>query len=380
MRHFAGCLDLGWQGSPRAHFGRIERAVSSAAYGGLHESNLSYYGALSGEDSCRAARSSGERPTVVCATLICMSELRIKLEGETARLGQISAADVAQLILGVEKAALQAAAVVLGRPKTTTGRYQGVIEQAVRFRLVSVEGGSVVPVLELPELLPPADSEALDIEVSTLGQMALDSVLDVAEDTAPQPAHPLIAKALLDVAEKLHVGDRYDAIVFDESPSHARHGRHVRIDSSVRARLRACVDEANVMASRPEDLTGVLFEADFEKRTARLRTPAQGVVDIVFSAEHDDIIQTALRQSSTVRGDVVYDPHTNMVRSVRLTEVLHGIEQLVLDPGEFWRELSFQELAEHQGSGRPVDPESLYDAGATDEERDAFMTAIAQLD
>jgi hypothetical protein len=309
-----------------------------------------------------------------------MSELRIKLEGETARLGQVSAADVAQLILGVEKAALQAAAVVLGRPKTTTGRYQGVIEQAVRFRLVSVEEGSVVPVLELPDLPAPADLGGFDIEVSTLGQTALDSLLDVAEDTADQPGYPLIAKALLDVAEKLHVGERYDAIVFDAAPDGARRGRRVRVDGSVRARLRARVDEANVMASRPEDLSGVLFEADFEKRTARLRTPAQGVVDIVFSPEHDDIIQTALRQSSTVRGDVVYDPHTHMAKSVRLTEVLRGIEQLVLDPGEFWREVSFQELAEHQGSGRPVDPESLYDAEATDEERDAFMTAIAQLD
>jgi hypothetical protein len=309
-----------------------------------------------------------------------MSELRIKLEGETARLGQVSAADVAQLILGVEKAAAQAAAVVLGRPKTTTGRYQGVIEQAVRFRLVSIEEGSVVPVLELPDLPAPADLGGFDIEVSTLGQTALDSLLNVAEDTAAQPGYPLIAKALLDLTEKLHIGERYEAVVFDAAPGGARSGRRVRVDGSVRARLRAQVDEANVVASRPDDLTGVLFEADFEKRTARLRTPAQAVVEIAFAPEHDDTIQMALRQSSTVRGDVVYDRHTHTAKSVRLTEVLRGIEQLVLDPGEFWRELSFQELAEHQGSGRPVDPESLYDSGASDDERDAFMAAIAQPD
>jgi len=308
-----------------------------------------------------------------------MSRLHIKLEGETAKLGQVSAADVAQLILAVEKAVAQAAAVVLGRPKTTTGRYQGVIEQAVRFRLVSIEEGSVGPVLELPDLPAPADLGAFDFEVSTLGQTALDTLLNVAEDKTPEPSHPLIAKALLDMAEKLHIGERYGAIVFDEAPNGARRGRQVRVDGSVRARLHAYVEEANVMASRPEDLAGVLFEADFEKRTARLRTPTQGAVDIVFSPEHDDTIQTALRQSSTVRGDVVYDPHTHMAKSVRLTEVLRGIEQLVLDPGEFWRELSFQELAGRQGSGRPVDPESLYDAGATDEERDAFVAAIAEL-
>jgi hypothetical protein len=308
-----------------------------------------------------------------------MTELRVKLEGEDARLGEVSASDVAQLILSVEKAVAQAAAVVLGRPKTTTGRYQHVIEEAVRFRLVGIEEGSVVPVLELPELPLPLDMEVLDLEVATLGQAALDMLLDSAEDDAARPPHPIVAKALLDVAEKLHVGERYDAIVFDEASHAARPRRQARLDGAVRARLHARVKEASALATRPEDLTGVLFEADFEKRTARLRTPAHGAVEISFAPEHDDTIQTALRQSSTVRGDVVYDPRTQEAKSVRLTEVVRGIAQLVLDPGDFWRELSFAQLAEEQHSGRLVSPEHLYDAGATDDERDAFMAAIAEL-
>jgi hypothetical protein len=308
-----------------------------------------------------------------------MSELRIKLEGKMAKLGEVSAADVAQLILGFEKAVAQAAAVVLGKPKTTTGRYTAVIEQTARLRLISIEEGSVVPVLALPE--PPSlpDMGELDFEVSTLGQTAVDSVLDAGAGEAHRPVHPLVAKALLEMSERLHIGQRYEAMTLIESRDGTRPERRVRIDKTVRECLQARVEEANILAVRPDDLTGVLFEADFEKRTARLRTPT-GTVDVSFDAEHDDAIQTALRQSSTVRGDVVYDPQTQSARSVRLNEVVRGIEQLVLDVGAFWRELSLDELAAQQGTGRPIDPERLIDHEASAPERDAFMVAISELD
>src|ERR671918_6693 len=100
-----------------------------------------------------------------------MTEIRVKLEGEQAQLGRIPSADVARLLLLLEKAAAQAAAVILHQPKTTTGRYKGVIEQAVHFRLVSIEAGSVAPVLELPDTAPPELGAAtLDFDVVTLGE------------------------------------------------------------------------------------------------------------------------------------------------------------------------------------------------------------------
>ena len=310
-----------------------------------------------------------------------MTEIRIDLKGEQAKLGEVSAADVAQLILGVQKALAQAAAVVLGRPKTTRGRYQATIEQAVRFRLVRIEEGSVGTVLELPEPPPASDVEAFDFDdVATLGQSALDRLLDVVADGKAETANPLIASAVLDVTDKLQVGERYDAIEFDEVPNgNSPHLRRVRIDGAVRARLRVYVDEASALAARPEGLAGVLFEADFERRTAKLRTPT-GVVEVSFSEEHDNPIHAALRQNSTVQGEVFYDPRTHIAKTVELRSITRGIEQLAIDPGAFWRELSISDLARQQGSGRPADPESLYDADATEEERNAFMAAMTELD
>ncbi|MGO9789283.1 MAG: hypothetical protein ACLP8S_07110 [Solirubrobacteraceae bacterium] len=132
---------------------------------------------------------------------------------------------------------------------------------------------------------------------------------------------------------------------------------------------------------RPDALVGVLVEADFEKRTARLRTATEAGVQVSFDDDLADDIHAALRQQAKFRGEIVCDPHTSVARSVRLRRIERG-EQLVLglDTEEFWRERTFEELARLQGAGQPVDPELLHDAEATDEERDAFMAAIAELE
>jgi hypothetical protein len=304
-----------------------------------------------------------------------MSELRVELAGGEAKLGEVPAADVARLILGVERAMARAASVVVGRPKTTTGRYDDVIERAVRLKLHAVMEGSVVPVLEVPEFVPTGDS-TLDVEATSLGDAALAQVLDAA-DPQKHP-HPVVAKGLLELAEGLRVGERYDAITFDSKDDGRR--RRVRVDGEVRARLRAYVDSGPLPPVRQDAVIGVLVEADFEKRTARLRTPTQPAVQVTFTDDLDDDIQAALRQQATLRGEIVFDPITRMARSVVLRLLDRG-EQLVLglDAEEFWRERSFEGLAREQGAGEPVDAGSLYDAEASDEERDAFMAVLAEL-
>jgi hypothetical protein len=306
-----------------------------------------------------------------------MNELRVALTGERAQLGVVPAADVARLLLLVEKAAAQAAAVVLNQPKTTTGRYRGVIEQAVHFRLRAVEPGSVVPVLELPAPAPSKDG-ALSMEVVTLGESAVAMLLDSAAEQ-PHPPHPAVAKALLEVADGMYVGDRYEAVTL-QARGDGRPVRTARIDRTVRSRLRAYVNSAPAAPTRSDALMGVLVEADFERRTARLRTATEPAVEVDFPEQLDDDIHAALRQPATLRGEVVYDPKTHSAKTVHLRQLDRG-EQLVLgvDPTEFWSEPSFDELARRQGAGHPIDPDAIYDADATDDERDAFLAAISDL-
>lgn len=305
-----------------------------------------------------------------------MGQLRIGLTGDEAYLGEVAASDVALLILGIERALSQAASVIVGRPKTTTGRREQVIADAVRLRLLAVEEGSVVPVMEIPDV-ELVEGETLDVDVASLGEAALDRIID-AVDPQVHP-DPIIAKALVEFAERLRIGDRYDALTFDARTN--GHRREARVDSQVRQRLRSYVDSAPPVPTRPDALVGVLVEADFEKRTARLRTTTEPAVHVSFDEDLADEIQAALRQQASFRGEVVYDAKSNIARSVRLQRIERG-EQLVfgLDSEEFWRERTFEDLARLQGAGQPADLEDLYDADASDEERDAFMAAISELD
>jgi hypothetical protein len=103
-------------------------------------------------------------------------------------------------------------------------------------------------------------------------------------------------------------------------------------------------------------------------------------VTVEFPEDLDDDIHAALRQPATLRGEVTYDPRTHVARSVALDALERG-EQLVMgvDPRDFWRVRSFEELAAEQGAGFPVDPDRLYDRDASEEEKDAFMAALAEL-
>jgi hypothetical protein len=103
-------------------------------------------------------------------------------------------------------------------------------------------------------------------------------------------------------------------------------------------------------------------------------------VQVAFTSDLDDDIHAALRQPATLRGEVSFDLKTQTARAVTLRSVDRG-KQLILgiDAEEFWRELSFEDLAQQQGAGSPIDPDLLFDAEASDEERDAFMAAPQSL-
>ena len=307
-----------------------------------------------------------------------MSELRVRLTGEDAALGEVPAADVARLILDVQRAMARAASVILRRPKTSTGRYEQVIASAVQLRLRGVEAGSVVPVLELPDRTPEEQEAALDLGDATLAEAALKALLEAAAPDSQ--AHPVIAEALLELADDMRVGEKYEAVSFQSSKIEGKR-RSAVVDGGVRQRLRQHVEQGSAAAVRPETVVGKLFEANFEKQTARLRAPTREVVEVRFDEDHADDIQAALRQRTALQGEVAYDPKTQLVRSVKLRRIVRG-EQMILglDTDDFWREHTFDDLIARHGTGAPVDPDDLYDAEATQEERDAFMAALAELD
>lgn len=291
--------------------------------------------------------------------------IRVRLTGTNAELGTVAASDVAKLLIGTERAVRASASRILDKP-ITTGRWGKLIEQVSSFRFVSIERGSVVAVLELPELEP--QDESFELETGHLGHEALDAMLATLRGSHDDP---YAAAALTQLAEELGIGARLDAVEFivDRQPPAV-------LDGPARARLQGIA--ASDAVARPGDaVVGTLVEADFEKGTARLRTLDGGGVKVTFDSSLADDIKEALRETAELVGMVAYDPLTAVAKSVHLQHISRA-EQLALamETGQFWLNVSVQEQQASQGATPVEDLADLTDPDLSDAEANAFLAAI----
>jgi hypothetical protein len=299
--------------------------------------------------------------------------IRVSLKGPDAALGRVPAADVGKLLIGLERILAQAATVITGG-QVTVGRRTSVVESSTRFRLVKVQEGSVVAILELPEVA--LGQPALDINDQKLNEFALRETLrTLAGDEGDVSGAPFIAGALLQLADELAIGSRYESVDID-SPRSITPRRRVRLDNKATERLRAVASQA---PSRPGTVVGVLVEADFEKLTAHVRTPEGRRVSVVFPDQLADAIHEALRDRAELEGLVTYDPKTAVATQVRLRSLARGHQlNLGIDPSRFWEHKSVQELAKEQGVGPVQDPSTLLIPGLTQDEAEAFLASLPE--
>jgi hypothetical protein len=245
------------------------------------------------------------------------------------------------------------------------------VANAARIRLTAIEEGSVRSVLELPE--PPGlDGWAPDLQ--TLSEASLERLIDVV--TGEMTAPPDVAAVFVTLSNELDLGTRYESIVFDHTNGDGR--RVAVLTPQVRDRLR---DQAAApVVERPDLLRGTLVEADFERSTARLKTPADDAVLVNFPPDLGDAIKDALRVLAEFAGEVVYDPTTNTATSIRLREV-HQAQAIWpgLVSGDYREHMSLADL-QARGVIRPIEsPEQLRAPGShTGDDLDAFFDAIAE--
>ncbi len=295
--------------------------------------------------------------------------LRVRLEGEQAELGRVAATDFARLLLGTQSAIQRAAGHVIGKALAETGRPGKVIEDSTRLRLVAIERGSVVAVLEAPARA--LDRDSLDLADLSLGEFAIDKALDTA--AGDEVDMPDVADAFVRMADEIGIGRRYDAVSF-EQPNGSRH-EAVRIDSPSVERLRVAAKRPTT--EKADSLIGVLVEADFESCTARLRGPDGTRTQVQFPAEMSDEIKQALREPARFRGEVRYDPKTSEARAVQLRQIVRGAQLTFgLEPGDFWVSRTVDDLAQERGVRAAGSLEDLRDHNATEDEVDRLLAAL----
>jgi hypothetical protein len=299
-----------------------------------------------------------------------MARYQVRLVGKEARLGEVAAVDVARLIFGVQRAVARAAGAAIGRRPKPTGRWETTLEGATKLRLVRIKRGSVTLELEPPHAHPAVDELVLDAE--SLGDIGWSKAVAAINDA--ESADPDITSRLLGLADDLNVGVRFDAIEFrtDGNPVG-------RIDRVQREHLRRVLRDKTLSHTPSDGVTGVLFEADFERHTAKVRTQAGGVVEVIFDDDQADAIKEALREASEFEGDVTFDAVTASVRSVRLRRITRFEQLLLGDDGAraFWEQISFDELARRQGTATVESFDKLKDTSLRDEDYEAFIEALS---
>jgi len=294
------------------------------------------------------------------------------LTGRETTLGRVPAADVARLILGLERVLARAAYVALGRTRgTPTGRHKAEIEQASRLRFVGIQQGSVVELLALPAHGEPSAGE-FDVTVEHLAENAFDHLLNAIRSGKDDiDAH--LADAVAHLGEDLGIGERNDKLMIgDADPKQPQRppDNQVTLDHGVRIRMKQIASRA---ARKQENvLVGTLVEADFERLTARLRSPTGRSVAVTYGEEMADEIHDALRRPAQLVGEVAYDPQSHAARSIELRQVTRA-DQLALDDRLFYSQRDVAEYAAEQGVDEPPDLAKLRDPEMTDEEREAFL-------
>lgn len=300
-----------------------------------------------------------------------MRVVRAKLEGPDAALGRVAAADVARMIIGLERAIAHAAYLVLGRERRGTGRHRQAIESASRLRFVGVEEGSVVGLLALPDMADPSDEE-LPLPVADLSSLAMSRLIDAIMDVDPR-ADGELAGAVAKLAAELGIGDRYSSMTIIDESATGEGPRRATIDSLVRERMQRL--EGQFSSQRDDVLVGVLVAADFEQLTARLRLAGNEAVTVSFPPDLADEIKDALRSRAGFEGMIHYRGKTARATRVELRAVVRTM-QFPLEGESFWQPRSFSDLQAMQGVTGRVDPASLAIEELTTDERAAFLAAL----
>ncbi len=297
-------------------------------------------------------------------------ELRATLRGEEAELGLVRARDVARVITGLESAMAAAAYAALGKPRrSVTGRHRAAIETSSRLTFHAVSPGSVVAVLALPNVADVPD-DVLDVGVDDLAGAAFDRLVasfGLPDDQVDQG----IARTLAELGEAIGIGERHEELLLESSRSPQR----VRLDQTATVRMRRLADAVPVQQT--DVLVGSLREADFDRRTARLRASSGESISVAFPPELADDVQQALRSQAHFEGLVTYDATTATARRVQLRRISTP-QALPFDAEEFWTSASVQELADAHG----IVPAALARAAfaASANELQDLAGALADLD
>ncbi len=307
--------------------------------------------------------------TAACDNEHVGTRLVLRLARERASLGQADAVDVARLILGANAVMNRTASIIAGRQPGLRGPLPKGIAEAVRLQLHGISEGSLVLEFELPDSLD--ETHALDLDDTPLGEATALTALAVLEGS--ETGYSDTAAAWNQLASELDIGGRNESLTFI-MPSHAR--PDAVLDRDARTRL-AGTARSRERSDAAGERIGILYEADFERNSARLRSADGASVVVRFDDDQAASVKDALRKKTRLQGHITYNERTSEVVAVDLIEILRADQlELGLPVSDFWTTKTVHEFAEEQGVSPVSTIDELRDDTISEHEAKAFMDAL----
>lgn len=185
------------------------------------------------------------------------------------------------------------AAQIAGRAPRKGGKLPQAITGTTKLRLTAIKEGSLVLELAPPDV--PSAQQSLDLDDMWLADSAIGTVIDVLEGSETGFSETTVA--LSQLAEDLDIGERYETLTLTQPGDSPR---EAVLDTAARTRLSVPV-QRRTRSDEDGKLVGVLYKADFEKNTARVRTALGDSVDVRFNDSHAQSIKQALREQAQLQ-------------------------------------------------------------------------------
>lgn len=305
--------------------------------------------------------------------------LRVRLQGPGARNGRILLTDLVHFGHNLQTAVDRVARVLMGDATSIRpGKKPREIQTLCALQVVALESGSFELAVDLAR--QQAVLEDVDLGIQALEHLVTGIDAVASERAALPPGYDL--GVLLSWRDSGRLLDRgIDQIEFQ---LHTRHvSRTTRYDRRVHARV---VERIQEPIKNRRSFEGRLLMADFKETgpRCRLHLATGRAIPCSFDYGKYELVLSGLLRHVRVTGDADINPATGEVSNLNIedlevleTDPTAELENVVLAPHDFWKDVDIHTLAEAQ-QVRPVARlEALVgDFWPPDEEVDEVIRAI----
>ena len=307
--------------------------------------------------------------------------LTLKVRGPGIRSGRIAVPDLIRICQDAQSAVNRQAEAMEGRKTIHPGPVSDQIRHECTLELIAIRKGSTTLDFGLAKPQMDFPFEEMKHFGSAVVRELAETIQSLGNGNKKRNLDPGVLQSIYALASLVETGRITDLEWIAPkgiapkwiAPNSGRKRLSASINKHVRERAAAQLIAPVFKAAQVD---GVLDMADFSRRDRKCRIdPAIGAsIVCTFGPEHENDVQTLLRQPVRVTGIGRIQPHSDRVDSLQIQKI-ETLPSLSLGEGNFFLSPGIEQLAAAQGT-KPLRDAGILGGMLADDELDDFIAAI----